>query len=108
VAPSPAYTASKHGVIGLTKAAALEYAKAKIRVNVVCPGATRTPLVLRATDKKERSFSEIGEAVIKMHPLGRMAEPEELAEAALWLCSDAASFVTGVTLPVDGGALAGS
>jgi NAD(P)-dependent dehydrogenase (short-subunit alcohol dehydrogenase family) len=107
IVPSPAYTASKHGVIGLTKAAALEYAKAGIRINVICPGATRTPMVVRSTDEKERSFSEIEEAIITMHPLGRMGEPEELAEAALWLCSDAASFVTGVTLPVDGGALAG-
>jgi NAD(P)-dependent dehydrogenase (short-subunit alcohol dehydrogenase family) len=97
-----AYVASKHGVIGLTKAAALEYAKAGIRVNAVCPGAIRTP----ALDSFFSSSPHIQARVIAQHPVGRLGTSEEVAEAVVWLCSDAASFVTGHALAVDGGATA--
>jgi NAD(P)-dependent dehydrogenase (short-subunit alcohol dehydrogenase family) len=97
-----AYVASKHGVIGLTRAAALEYAKAGIRVNAVCPGAIRTP----ALDSFLSSSPNIEARVIAQHPLGRLGTAEEVAQAVLWLCSDAASFVTGHALAVDGGATA--
>jgi NAD(P)-dependent dehydrogenase (short-subunit alcohol dehydrogenase family) len=93
------YGASKHGVIGATRAAALEYATRNIRVNAVCPGVVRTELT-------ERAFfhdAELGAAMTRRHPMGRLATTEEVAEAVLWLCSDAASFTTGHALPVDGG-----
>ena len=93
-----AYTASKHGVIGLTKTAALEYAKHGIRVNAVCPGAINTPMV----DKAERIYPEVRELLTSMHPIGRLGEPDEVAAAVLWLCSDRASFVTGHSLVIDG------
>ena len=96
---SPAYSASKHGVIGLTKTAALQHAKSGIRVNAVCPGGTYTSI---APDLLEEG-SVARAHVAAMHPMGRGAEPEEVAAAALWLCSDAASFVTGHALAVDGG-----
>lgn len=95
----PAYVASKHGVIGLTKNAALDYAKSGIRVNVVCPGVIKTPMIDRFTGKDkvvEKQFES-------MAPAGRMGEPEEVAEAVIWLCSDASSFVTGHSMTVDGG-----
>jgi NAD(P)-dependent dehydrogenase (short-subunit alcohol dehydrogenase family) len=98
----PAYVASKHGVVGLTKTAALEYAKSGIRVNAVCPGVIHTPMV-------ERLFSgqpQWGEAVQALEPVARMGKPEEVAEAVVWLCSDAASFVTGLAMAVDGGLVA--
>jgi len=98
----PAYTASKHGVVGLTKAAALDYAKAGIRVNAVCPTVTRTPM----TKHLFVSNPEAGEAFISTIPMGRAAAPEEIAEAVVWLCSDAASLVTGHAMAVDGGLLA--
>jgi NAD(P)-dependent dehydrogenase (short-subunit alcohol dehydrogenase family) len=94
-----AYVAAKHGVAGLTKTAALEFAKANIRVNAVCPGFIRTPMVERVLDRG--TFDE--ERVIASEPINRMGKPEEIAEAVLWLCSAAASFVTGVAFPVDGG-----
>ena len=97
-----AYAASKHGVIGLTRAAALENAAQGIRVNALCPGYIRTPMV-------ERVFAldpSIEESVTARHPLGRLGRPEEIAAAVVWLCSDAASFVTGQAWPVDGGYLA--
>jgi len=97
-----AYVASKHGLIGLTKAAALEYAKAGIRVNAVCPGAIRTP----ALDSFFSSSPYLEARVIAQHPVGRLGTSEEVAEAVLWLCSDAASFITGHALAVDGGATA--
>jgi NAD(P)-dependent dehydrogenase (short-subunit alcohol dehydrogenase family) len=97
---SPAYCASKGGIIQLTRAAALDYATAGIRVNAVCPGVIRTPMV-------ENQLSTEAEAdLIAMEPIGRMGKPEEVAEAIVWLCSDAASFVTGNAMPVDGGLVA--
>ena len=93
-----AYTASKHGVVGLTRTAALEYAQKNIRVNCVCPGFIRTPMIERALDK-----NMVGEdQMIAIEPIGRLGKPEEIAEGVLWLCSDAASFVTGHTLTIDG------
>lgn len=95
----PAYVASKHGVLGLTKNAALENAKLGIRVNAVCPGVIKTPMVDRFTGKNK----EVEKQFENMEPIGRMGQPEEVAEAVIWLCSDAASFVTGNTMAVDGG-----
>lgn len=95
----PAYTAAKHGVVGLTKAAALEYAKSNIRVNAVCPGTIRTPSIVRFAALDPQSE----EKMIQRHPLGRLGAPLEIAEAVVWLCSDAASFVTGLAMAVDGG-----
>jgi NAD(P)-dependent dehydrogenase (short-subunit alcohol dehydrogenase family) len=96
------YVASKHGVIGLTKTAALEYATAGIRVNAICPGMIRTPLVENAL----KTRPELEAQLIAEEPVGRMGTPEEIAAAALWLCSDAASFVTGHPMVVDGGFMA--
>jgi NAD(P)-dependent dehydrogenase (short-subunit alcohol dehydrogenase family) len=99
---SPALIATHHGIIGLTRQAALEYAKAGIRVNVVCPSTTRTPRLTRLFGANPEY-----EAQMKArHPLGRIAEPEDVAGAVVFLCSDAASFVTGQTLVLDGGLLA--
>jgi NAD(P)-dependent dehydrogenase (short-subunit alcohol dehydrogenase family) len=99
----PAYVASKHGVAGLTKAAALEYAKASIRVNAVCPGVIRTPMVERFfLERHARAESRL----TAFEPIGRLGTPEEVAEAVVWLCSDAASFITGHTMAVDGGIMA--
>ena len=98
----PAYVASKHGVIGLTKTAALEYAKLGIRVNVVCPGVIQTPMIDRLTGKKKETI----EQYIDLEPVGRFGEPEEIANAVVWLCLDEASFVTGLAMPVDGGFVA--
>ncbi len=95
----PAYVASKHGVLGLTKNAALENAKLGIRVNAVCPGVIKTPMIDRFTGKNK----EVEKQFENMEPIGRMGQPEEVAEAVIWLCSDSASFVTGQTLAVDGG-----
>ena len=94
-----AYHASKHGVIGLTRSAALEYAPRGIRINAVCPGTIETPMVQDMIDKGEL---EVPEAV-KNQPIGRLGRADEIAAAVLWLCSPAASFVLGVALPVDGG-----
>jgi NAD(P)-dependent dehydrogenase (short-subunit alcohol dehydrogenase family) len=96
-----AYVASKHGVVGLTKTAALEYAQQGMRVNCVCPGAIQTPMTDRAWSDPERRAR-----VIASEPVGRIGKPEEIAEAVVWLCSDAASFVTGHTMTVDGGYVA--
>jgi NAD(P)-dependent dehydrogenase (short-subunit alcohol dehydrogenase family) len=94
-----AYAASKHGVVGLTKTAALDYGRKAIRVNAICPGFVRTPMTGQAG-----SFARKGiDAAVRRSALGREAEPEEIAEAVLWLCSDSASFITGAAIPVDGG-----
>jgi NAD(P)-dependent dehydrogenase (short-subunit alcohol dehydrogenase family) len=95
----PAYVAAKHGVIGLTKTAALEYAKSNIRVNAVCPGVIHTPMV----DRFVGGHTEVMQALTAGEPIGRIGEPSEIAEAVLYLCSARASFLTGVALPVDGG-----
>ena len=94
------YVASKHGILGLTKSAALECAKAGIRVNAVCPGVTQTPMTEEFFRDNPRGLAEWIEAT---EPVGRLAQPEEIAEAVVWLCSDAASFVTGHAMSVDGG-----
>ena len=99
-----AYVAAKHGVVGLTKTAALEYAKMGIRVNAVCPGVIRTPMVERAFGLG--TSPEIQERLDARHPIGRIGTPQEIADAVLWLCSDAASFVTGHAMPIDGGLVA--
>ena len=97
-----AYVASKHAVVGLTKTAALEYARDGIRVNAVCPGPTETPPLLRLLEndpeRRRKSTAQV--------PMGRLGLPSEIAEAVLWLCSDAASFVTGNAMSVDGGLIA--
>ncbi len=98
----PAYVASKHGVVGLTRAAALDYAKKGIRINAVCPGVIHTEMIDRVTGK-DKAVEKQYEA---MEPVGRMGTPEEIAEAVVWLCSDGASFVTGTAFPVDGGIMA--
>ena len=95
---NPIYAASKHGVVGLTLSAAVQYASQGIRINVVCPGWIQTPMTAPFRDD-----AELGAAILAMHPIGRAAQPEEVAASVIWLCSDAASFVTGVALPVDGG-----
>lgn len=98
----PAYCASKGGVVQLTKAMALEYATANVRVNAVCPGVIKTDMVDRITGgdaAAEASFTAL-------EPVGRMGKPEEIADAVVYLCSDEASFVTGVPFPVDGGLIA--
>jgi NAD(P)-dependent dehydrogenase (short-subunit alcohol dehydrogenase family) len=97
-----AYAAAKHGVLGLTKTAALEFARSNVRVNAVCPGFIRTPMAERTLDSG--IFTE--EQILATEPINRMGKAEEIAEAVLWLCSDAASFVTGVAFPVDGGFVA--
>ncbi|MEM8676329.1 MAG: SDR family oxidoreductase [Cyanobacteria bacterium P01_G01_bin.67] len=93
------YTASKHAVIGLTKTAALEYAQQGIRVNAVCPGATETSLL----DGLAAGDSATLEYIKSLHPIGRLAKPEEIANTVVWLCSDEASFVLGQAIAVDGG-----
>lgn len=95
----PAYTASKHGVIGLTKTAALEYAKTGVRVNAVCPGVIQTPMIDRFTHGEK----QIQNQLVAGEPVGRVGRPEEVAATVLWLCSDQSSFVTGHSLVVDGG-----
>jgi NAD(P)-dependent dehydrogenase (short-subunit alcohol dehydrogenase family) len=95
------YSASKHGVLGLTKTAALEYAQQGIRVNAVCPGAIDTPMM----DETFERFPGFRETLTAYVPMGRMGGPEEVAGAIAWLCSDAASFVTGEALTVEGGLL---
>ncbi|MSP42713.1 MAG: SDR family oxidoreductase [Alphaproteobacteria bacterium] len=97
-----AYVAAKHGVIGLTKTGALEYARKNIRVNAVCPGAIETPMLNRIVRGSEKGY----EAMRRMEPVGRLGKPSEIAEAAAWLCSDRASFVTGLAMSVDGGSFA--
>ena len=97
----PAYVASKHGVVGLTRASALEYARQGIRINCVCPGSTRTPMLegFMGGDPKIEKMMKAGV------PLGRLGRPDEIAAAIVWLCSDAASFVVGHAMAVDGGSV---
>jgi NAD(P)-dependent dehydrogenase (short-subunit alcohol dehydrogenase family) len=95
----PAYAASKHGVIGLTRAAALEYASSGIRVNAVCPGGIDTPMQARVAGGDARVLALVAAA----HPVGRMGTAEEVAGAVVWLCSEASGFVTGHALALDGG-----
>jgi NAD(P)-dependent dehydrogenase (short-subunit alcohol dehydrogenase family) len=94
-----AYVAAKHGVVGLTKAAALDYASQNIRINAVCPGIIETPMM----DRFSGGTAEGRQAVIAQEPIGRMGSPEEIAATVVWLCSDAASFVVGHAMVVDGG-----
>jgi NAD(P)-dependent dehydrogenase (short-subunit alcohol dehydrogenase family) len=102
----PAYAASKHGVVGLGKVAGLDYATRGVRVNTLCPGGTDTPMVQRNIDADPVAGKEMVEAALALHPMGRLATPEEIAAAALWLCSEQASYVTGAVIPVDGGFVA--
>jgi NAD(P)-dependent dehydrogenase (short-subunit alcohol dehydrogenase family) len=96
------YCASKHGVMGLTKAAALETARSGIRINVVCPAVIETPMGERVFGAPEMKKFALG-----LHPIGRFGKPREIAEAVVWMCSDRASFMTGQSLVLDGGFLAG-
>ena len=96
------YAASKHAVIGLTKSAAIEYGKKGLRVNAVCPAVIDTEMFKRAAESDPRK----AEFAASMHPVGRIGQPEEVAAAVLYLCSDLSGFTTGVALPVDGGATA--
>ncbi len=104
VAGVPAYVAAKHGVIGISKVAAIEAATKGVRVNVVVPGSTRTPGLQAKVDS---GFGIALDEFAKSSPFGRLAEPEEIAAAVVWLCSDAASFVTGAVFSIDGGKMAG-
>ena len=99
----PSYTASKHGVIGMTKAAALQYARRGIRINALCPGGVQTPIADDNTKGDPAAIAGMANA----HPIGRIGQPEEMATAAMFLCSDASSFMTGQPLVVDGGLTAG-
>ena len=97
-----AYTASKHAVLGMTRSAALDYARLGIRVNAICPGAIDTPMLHKAIERRGRSAAAVAG---RLSPLGRFGSPDEIAAAALWLCSDSSSFTTGHALAVDGGML---
>ncbi len=99
---NPGYSAAKHGVVGLTQQAAVVYAKAGVRINAVCPSAIRTPAVDRLIAQNPALEASLNDWA----PMGRMGRPEEVAEAIVWLCSDASSFVTGQALAVDGGYMA--
>jgi NAD(P)-dependent dehydrogenase (short-subunit alcohol dehydrogenase family) len=98
----PAYVAAKHGVAGLTRAAALEYGRQNIRINAVCPGPIRTPMMGRLLQNRPDAEQRFA----RSEPLKRLGEPEEIGEAVAWLCSDRASYVTGLPMPVDGGFMA--
>jgi NAD(P)-dependent dehydrogenase (short-subunit alcohol dehydrogenase family) len=103
MAAMPAYVASKHGVLGITKTAALDVATRGVRVNAICPGTVLTALV---EEKAAQGFYDV-DAMAQLAPMRRLGTTDEIAAAAVWLCSDAASFVTGVALPVDGGTVVG-
>ncbi len=96
------YTASKHGVVGLGKSAALEFSAKGIRVNTVCPGVIETPMVDRLLDDAGKSI----DFFVEKEPIGRVGQPKEIGDAVTWLLSDLASLVTGIALPVDGGFVA--
>ena len=102
LAGAAAYCASKHGVIGLTKSVALETARTGIRINAVCPAVVETPMADRLY-----SAPQVNKYVLGLHPIGRFGKPMEIAEAVVWMCSDRASFMTGQSLVLDGGFLAG-
>jgi NAD(P)-dependent dehydrogenase (short-subunit alcohol dehydrogenase family) len=93
------YVAAKHGVIGLTKTAALDYGARGVRINAVCPGTAKSPMV----DNALAAYPELETELVKLHPIGRIGTSEEIAAGAVWLCSDEASFVLGHALSVDGG-----
>jgi NAD(P)-dependent dehydrogenase (short-subunit alcohol dehydrogenase family) len=99
----PLYTASKHAVVGLTKNTAIDYARSNIRVNAICPGVIDTPMLRNAMERRGRDADEVA---ARLSQFRRFGTPEEIAQAALWLCSDASSFTTGHALAVDGGMLA--
>jgi NAD(P)-dependent dehydrogenase (short-subunit alcohol dehydrogenase family) len=103
----PAYCASKHGVIGLTKSAALDYAKSRIRVNAVCPGPIDTPLLSGIETAMGAAGAAMRQEVEDSVPMGRVGQADEVGALIAWLCSDAASFVTGTAVPVDGGFVVG-
>ena len=94
-----AYCASKHGVVGMTKCAALDFARKKIRVNAVCPGIVQTPMLERMASERDLDLGSYA----AQEPVGRLGEPREIGDAVAWLLSDEASFVTGLAMPVDGG-----
>lgn len=97
------YVATKHAVAGITKAAALEYARQGVRINAVCPGAIQTPMLDRFLGgQSDEDPQQLADVFADAEPVGRLGQPEEIAEAVVWLCSDAASFVTGHAMPVDG------
>jgi NAD(P)-dependent dehydrogenase (short-subunit alcohol dehydrogenase family) len=98
---APAYVSAKHGVLGLTKVAALDHAQQGIRVNAVCPAFIHTPLIADLEADDDTSNMLVG-----LHPMGRLGEPQEVADLVVWLCSDQASFVTGSAYLVDGGYVA--
>ncbi|MDZ7881130.1 MAG: SDR family oxidoreductase [Saprospiraceae bacterium] len=98
------YAASKHGVVGITKTAAREYATKNIRINSICPTAVETPMIMQGR-RKLADNPEAKQAAINFQAMKRMGQPEEVADVILWLCSDQASFITGLAMPVDGGAL---
>ena len=95
----PVYSASKHAVIGLTKSAALEFSRSALRINAICPGFVDTPMLARTIGESDQARSRF----LRSQPVGRFGAPNEIAEAAAWLLSDAATFVTGIAMPVDGG-----
>jgi NAD(P)-dependent dehydrogenase (short-subunit alcohol dehydrogenase family) len=99
----PAYTASKHAVLGLTRSAAIDYAKHNIRVNAICPGSIDTPMLRGAMERRGRKEEDV---IDRLSLIGRFGRPEEIASAALWLCSDDSSFILGHALAVDAGYLA--
>jgi len=97
------YSATKHGVLGLTKSLAIEYGRKGIRINAICPGGVETALIQRGREMSPKAV----EAAEKLHPIGRFAQPNEIANAIYWLCSDDSSFVHGTGLTIDGGYTAG-
>jgi glucose 1-dehydrogenase len=99
----PAYTASKHAVLGITKAAAIDYGQLGIRINAICPGGIETPMLFGAIERRGRDPKEV---VGRLSVVGRFGRVDEIAQAALWLCSDESSFTVGHALAVDGGYLA--
>jgi NAD(P)-dependent dehydrogenase (short-subunit alcohol dehydrogenase family) len=100
------YSAAKHGVLGVTKTAAMEVSDRDIRINAVCPGYIETPMITQHGDRVITDEEKV-EEIRSLHPADRLGQPEEVADAVVWLCSEEASFVTGESISVDGGYLAG-